>query len=312
MQNKPKKFIDFIITQKCTYNCEYCSQSKLQTKIKNNADKKTINAFFNLIKKLENDWEITITGGEAILHPDFYEIISEIKKLNFKVNLITNLSFDIKIYEKIFKLLSDNLNRYDISFHLDEIENFNTTIEKLENFIKLKPKNTKTVFLIPIYKLDKIKEEKINTIINIAKKYNINYDFQHIHYFDKYKNLSLSDKNYIKNKKPKKTFSTLCSAGKSSLVIYEDGEAYRCYSSRFLKSNSLGNIKNKNFKLVDKAIPCTLKYCTCPKPRLYGQIQSTKKPISAYLYSIKNIFYLPYMIIKKREIIIAKLKQMIN
>ena len=312
MENKPKKFIDFIITQKCTYSCKYCSQSKSETKNKNIANKKTIDSFLNFIKNLEKDWEITITGGEAILHPNFYEIISEIKKLNFKINLITNFSFSLEIYRKVFDILDNSLNRYDISFHLDEIVNFEQTLYKLEKFINLKPQNTKTTFLIPIYNIDDKKEKQIEKIIKIAKKYNINYDFQHIRFLNTYSKIKSKEEKYLNKEKPNKTFSHLCFAGKYSFVIYEDGEAYRCYSSRLLKSNSLGNINNKDFKLSNKPMPCLHSYCTCPKPKLYGQITSTKKPLQTLILNIRNIFYTPALIFKKRDIIVAKIKQKLN
>ncbi len=309
MQGRPKKFIDFIITQKCTYKCAYCSQSKLQTKSKNNADKKTIISFINFLKKLENDWEITITGGEAILHPEFFDIITKIKNLNFKINLITNLSFNIRTYEKIFNILNNKLNRYDISFHLDEIKNFDETIKKFEKFVQTKPKSTKTTVLIPIYKINKIKEEEIKKIIKISKKYNIGYDFQQIRILNKYTKISSKEKKYLKFKKPFNSFSKLCNAGQTSLVIYENGEVYRCYSSRFLKSNSIGNINNKNFKLYKNPKPCTQKYCTCPKPILYNQIKKEKDFINTIKSMIINSVFLPYYIIKNRTILKNKLLQ---
>ena len=312
MENKPRKFIDFIITQKCTYSCKYCSQSKSETKNKRSANKKTINSFLKLIKNLEKDWEITITGGEAILHPSFYEIISEIKKLNFKINLITNFSFSVETYKKIFDLLNDSLNRYDISFHLDEIINFKETIDKLEKFINLKPQNTKITFLIPIYNINDKKEEEIENIIKIAKKHDIKWDFQRIRFLNEYTKIKSKEEKYLNIEKLDKTYSHLCLAGKYSFIIYEDGEAYRCYSSRFLKSNSLGNINSKDFKLLDKPMPCLFNHCTCPKPKLYGQITSVKKPMQAIILNIKNIFYFPFLFFKKREIIVAKINQKLN
>jgi len=96
------KFIDFIITQKCTYRCKYCSQSKGQVAICENASSETIQAFYRLLDKIDKDFEITITGGEAMLHPDFFGIIKEVKLRGFKINLITNLSFKIEQYQKVF------------------------------------------------------------------------------------------------------------------------------------------------------------------------------------------------------------------
>ena len=312
MKENPKKFIDFIITQKCTYNCIYCSQSKAETKNKENAKNKTINSFLKILKTLENDWEITITGGEAILHPDFFYLIKEVKKQNFKINLITNLSFNIKIYQKIFNILDNSLNRYDISFHLDEIKNFDETLKKAELFLKSKPYETKTTFLIPIFKINKHKEKQIEKIINLAKKYQINYDYQQIRYLNNFIKQTSKEKKYFQNIKPVKTYSKLCNAGKTSFIIYEDGEAYRCYSSRFLKSNSMGNINNKNFKLIKKATPCAMKYCNCPKPIIYNQIKENKKPIQAIVQNLKNLLFLPYLIVKNKNIIKIKLKQKIT
>ena len=105
------KFIDFIITQKCTYRCKYCSQSKGQVAICENATSETIQAFYRLLDKIDKDFEITITGGEAMLHPDFFEIIKEVKLRGFKINLITNLSFKIEQYQKVFEILGDSLIR---------------------------------------------------------------------------------------------------------------------------------------------------------------------------------------------------------
>ena len=90
------KFIDFIITQSCSYSCTYCSQSKKENLVQNSADEKILQCFLNFLKTLDNDFIITITGGEALLHSNFYEFIEEIKNMGFKINLITNFSFEIE------------------------------------------------------------------------------------------------------------------------------------------------------------------------------------------------------------------------
>jgi len=302
------KFIDFIITQKCTYKCRYCSQSKNETKDTKDANETTILNFLNFLDTINNDYEIAITGGEALLHPLFFKLIKEIKNKGFKINLITNLSFDIKKYQKIFDLLNESLNRFDISFHLDEIADFDIFLDKLNKIINLKPTTTKTAFLIPVYNINQEKERKIDLIIKTAQKKHIEYDFQHIHFFDKYKKNSDTEQKFIKNK-PLKSFSKLCYSGCYSAVIYENGEIYRCYSSRFLKSNYLGNINDKNFKLNNKPIPCSLNFCTCPKPKIYNQILNQRCLIKAVYFKIYNYIFMPYYLLKNMDIVKTKLKQ---
>lgn len=301
------KFIDFIITQKCTYNCPYCSQSKMQAKCKNNASDDTIKAFYNFLDNIENDFEITITGGEALLHPKFFEIINKIKQKGFKINLISNLSFKIEQYQKIFDLLNDDLNRFDISLHIDQIQNFNLAAEKLEKFINLKPKTTQMTIFIPLYNIDDKKELKIDKILRIAKKYNINYSFQKIRFLNEYK--KTYEEKYISTHKKIKSFGKMCFAGCYSAIIYEDGNAYRCYSSRFSYSNYLGNINDFDFALNECAQVCSKSCCNCPKPLVYNQITDEEDFKSALINKGKNILYLPNMAFLKRKIVLQKIRQ---
>lgn len=307
MANETKKIIDFIITQKCTYNCPYCSQSKVQTKCKNDASNDTIAAFYNLLNKIENDFEITITGGEALLHPCFFEIIEQTKLKGFKINLISNLSFKIEQYQKIFNLLGNSLNKFDVSLHIGQIQNFNLAIEKLEKFINLKPKTTQMTIFIPLYNIDDKQELKIDKIIRIAKKYNINYSFQKIRFLNGYK--EIYEEKYVSVHKKIKSFGKICHAGCSSAIIYEDGNVYRCYSSRFSHSNYLGNINNFDFVLNDCAQVCSKSCCNCPKPFLYNQITNDEDFKSALINKAEDILYLPSMVISKRKIVLQKIKQ---
>lgn len=307
METITDKFIDFIITQKCTYTCPYCSQSKSQAKCKNHATNETINSFYLLLDKLDKSFEITITGGEALLHPQFFEIIEQVKLKGFKINLITNLSFKIEQYQKIFEQLGESLNKFDVSMHIEEIQSFNSALEKLEKFLTLKPKTTKTTIFIPLYNVDDKKESKIDKVLRIAKKYNTEYSFQKIRLLTKYKNEH--NKKYSSAHTKPKTFAHLCHAGSKSAIIYENGDVYRCYSSRFLKTNYLGNLKDYDFKLNTAPCVCNSYSCTCPKPINYNQITQEKN----YRESLKNlginILYFPYLLCKNRSILIDKIRQ---
>lgn len=306
---KAKKFIDFIITQKCTYRCEYCSQSKVQQNNYKEASKETIENFLKFLDKIEKDFEITITGGEAILHKDFYYLIKEVKNKGFNINLITNLSSEIEKYEKIFNIISDSLNRFDVSVHFDELSSFNQFIDKLEKIILIKPKTAKITLNIPIFKLNNKKTEEIKIIEDIAKNNSIKCNFQHIRILNKFIKYKEEEQKYFKNEKVVKSYAKECYAGHYSAVIYEDGSVYRCYSSRFTKTNYLGNINDKGFELNKNTLPCVFKNCTCPKPMLYDQLCNKKNYLKTFAMQAINFTYFPILLIKKIGIIKNKLEQ---
>lgn len=306
------KFIDFIITQKCTYSCLYCSQSKNQTKQKHSASKSTIENFLKFLDTIDKDFEITITGGEAMLHPDFLYLIDEIKHKNFKINLITNFSFQIEKYIQVFNILGSSLNKYDISFHLDELsKTYNDTnilFEKLSCFLSSKPKNTEVNFFIPLFNINLKNEELINSIVSFADKNNIKYSFQKIRFL----NSELKNSNYQKyliKETPLNSYGYLCYAGCKSAIIYENGDVYRCYSSRFAKTNYIGNINNKNFCLKKSALPCVFKKCSCNKPLLYNQLTNQKSILKVFFMSMYNIINLPFLVIKNSETVKNKIYQ---
>jgi len=307
--NASKKFIDFIITRKCTYKCVYCSQNKEFEDEKKSAAKSTIDAFLNFLDKIDNSYIITITGGEAILHPDFYYLINEIKKKDFKINLITNLSFPTDVYRGIFNILKENLNGFDISAHLDEISDFNKFLKKFDEFIKFKPLNCETNLFIPIFKLDKVKKDKIKKLSLLAKTNSINVKYQHIRFLDNYTPLDEAEKKFFENEKIIESYGRYCKSGCDSCVIYEDGNAYRCYSSRFRKSNYLGNINKYDFKLRKQKCVCSSKNCLCGKPLKYGQLENEKSTAKAALSTIYDVINMPFLIWKNRKITKAKIKQ---
>ncbi len=89
-KGKIRPFVDLKKKKKCNYRCEYCSQSKKFYKNTLHSSDETIEAFLKFIKTLDKDFEITISGGEPLCHPRFFEVIQEIKKQNLKLSVISN------------------------------------------------------------------------------------------------------------------------------------------------------------------------------------------------------------------------------
>ena len=124
--------------------------------------------------------------------------------------------------------------------------------------------------------------------------------------------MNIKNNKYKIQNNSKNTYSNLCFSGCKSVVIYENGNAYRCYSSRFTKSNYLGNIASSDFNLNKTALPCVFKSCMCPKPLLYNQVTNKKDGFKTLILQGINLFYLPYLFMKNLEIVKSKFKQYLN
>ncbi len=305
--------IDFLITQKCNYRCEYCSQSKKFYKNTSHSSDKTIEAFLNFIKTLDKNFEITISGGEPLCHPRFFEVIKEIKNQNLKLTVISNFSYPLDDYKKIVDIVGENLSELFISFHSSQVKNIEEFKNKIMEFNKLKPSNTR--FSVGSV----LSDENCNILkdmANFLKEANIKFCLQHMRIKNSYVEYKkeaadfLAQNAEIEPGRVINTFSKMCSAGYKFLLIYENGDAYRCYSSRFNRSHYLGNIKDKNFKMFDCPMPCLNSACTCPKPINFNMLdlKHSNLPLSI-LFAAKNIVFLPYLIIKNFDIIKAKLEQ---
>ncbi len=308
--------IDFLITQKCNYRCEYCSQSKKFYKNTKAASDETIEAFLNFIKKLDKTFEITVSGGEPLTHPRFFDVITEIKNQNLKLTVISNFSFPIKSYKKIVDIMGENLTELFVSYHGSQVENFEEFKNKAKEFNALKPTNTKftVASVLSDENVDNLKELSV-----FLKENNINFSLQHMRIKNSYVEYKKEAKEFLaQNALPEpgrisNSFGKMCHSGEKFLLIYENGDAYRCYSSRFNKAHSMGNIKNKNFKLFNAPMPCMNLRCTCPKPISYNMLdfKHSNYPKAAALL-IKNALYLPSLIIKNADILKAKIEQASN
>ena len=309
-----RPFIDFIITKKCNYACPYCSQSKLFSKNNNHAKDDVIDGFLSALSKLQNrSYEITITGGEPLLHPRFYEVIDKISKMGYKVSIVSNLSAPIEKYRKIIDILGDSLSLLMFSVHTDSVKDLNLLLDKVVTLKASLHRNSAIKVCAPLWN----NMPKLKYLLECFSKHGIEFEVQHIRLANSYVDYTDEEQKFINSNSNLKnksinTFANLCYSGNKSAVVYEDGEVYRCYSSRFLKAHSLGNIKKGEFNFYDSPKSCPLLSCTCPKPYQYGMITKNKNYFSALSMVVKNILYLPAVFLGKKEVLLEKIKQKIN
>ena len=179
MTNKKTFIFDFLITQNCNYRCPYCSQSKKFHKgIFEQASIETINSVLNFIDKNSNkfNFEITVSGGEPLVHPEFFNFLMELKKRNAAVSIVSNFSFEIEKYIKIKDILGENFKELLVSLHLSQVKSLDEFLKKAEIFNSYKGG---TNFLAASVLTDENVSE-LKKVASFLKEKNIKFELQHL------------------------------------------------------------------------------------------------------------------------------------
>lgn len=173
MKIKTKLINPYIeITSKCNRNCPYCyndSNSKgiyLQKKL-------IFNLFDTCHKKNIN--QVTISGGEPFLHPNFNELVNYANKNNIYCRIVTNLS--VCSYEQLLGLIK---NGNFIQITLDSVfankhdnirgcNSFNKTIKILKGLLNEGLQNK----VVLRFNVSKDNRTEIHDFIILAKKFKI-------------------------------------------------------------------------------------------------------------------------------------------
>lgn len=299
MKNSKKKRTDYELQvsinllEECNYNCAYCYVPyrcekykpikdrlyKIKEKFKNSLlrRKKLIQLdndkiFFN-IQKLNKKTFISLDGGEPFLFPKFIDLCKLLTK-KYDIQIFTNLS-QKSIYRFANEINPDKIFLIICSFHIAEIEKYNSINDFIEKVKYLKNKNFPTLVTSVMYppffkkflyyhKLFKL--YNLNLIPRIfegvykSKIYPQSYTCSQknlIYKFIKYNpkishwNTWFGDNNFKGNK---------CFAGKSKITIHNDGTVYRCYGDK----KYLGHISKGNIQLFKSAKECKSNKCSCP------------------------------------------------
>lgn len=269
-QPKPNKILEFQITNECNYNCSYCSQGLSRQKINTNshANDKVIDSFIVLLERLSQSWTVGLVGGEATIHPRFFEVCEQIKKNKHKLHLVTNFSLPIKKFKKLVDITGDALSFLGVSLHLECIKSINSFIEKVVELNAYKNINTS------LRPLSVLTEQNIDILIKIKQALldsGIALNFQ-VHKTIENNIFKYSEESLIKMKEnkiiinphgilTKKTFGTICHTGYQGFVINNKGDVKRCYQNQSLFN--LGNIIDEKYCLYSRPLPCLADTCNC-------------------------------------------------
>lgn len=291
--NKPIKSIEWKITEKCNYKCNYCYQ-------KNNIKKKhssqqLIEKISELFNKLDDSWLIKIIGGEPLIHPNIDEIIKSIVRNGHKISFTTNFSSSLNKLKEIIDICGDKLEYITASLHLTEVRDIDGFITKAIEFNKIKNRKTNFTVTSVLTNKDFITLKKIENKLN---ENNIIFSYQIMKEKGRYVKYKEEIEKYIEDKKIKntenlrsfKSLGTICYTGYQFFNIQSNGDVLRCYNHQ--PNYFLGNILKGTFEAFSKPMPCFSKICTCTVPANRNMIQYNEKEklIRVVLQIIKSKF----------------------
>jgi MoaA/NifB/PqqE/SkfB family radical SAM enzyme len=291
--------IEFSITKKCNYRCEYCCAGLGSDKnVKAiEASEETVRSFIGLLPKIKNKSWIKIIGGEPILHPMFFEVAEEIIKNGHVLEIATNFSLPNKNFERACDLIKDEGQLIiTASLHLSQVQSVDWFIDKVVSLKKYADKK------IRINVVSVLTEDNFLTLKKVRERLllnNINFSFQRLKLEKIYQHYSPEIESYYQSSvvnKPNQNWSTnkerivglntyglMCKAGYSFLHILPSGDVIRCYDKRCYGKRKigifyLGDIKKVVWTLKEP-LPCLATKCTCLLPVMKGLILFEKRDV---------------------------------
>lgn len=86
----PLYYLQWHITHACNLRCAHCYQEEYQSHMPREELFRALDQFGELLAGQDVQGQINLTGGEPLLHPDFFPLAEEIRRRGYRLGVLTN------------------------------------------------------------------------------------------------------------------------------------------------------------------------------------------------------------------------------
>ncbi len=248
------------LTMNCNWNCKHCANSDIGGNL---LRYENYSSLLTEMKKLGFLF-ITLSGGEPMLHPDFFKIAGKAVELDFAISIYTNGSQITK--DNIDKIANLNPLNVEMSLHGAEAQTHNTFTGMEGSFSDLMKAvdllKSRNISILLKTNITKNNQEEIEQIKNLVEDLNVEHIFDTVilpksdgntdvqslvadYDFRKYYWSEVFQEEPESNISPSE-IKAVCGAGSTGISIGPYGNVFPCPVWR----KSLGNIRAQKLKNI--------------------------------------------------------------
>jgi organic radical activating enzyme len=252
----------------CNYRCTYCTQRFVDDRKQWARD---LPRFVDAFVGLPGDWEVKLSGGEPFRHPGFLDAVRGLIDGGVRVSVVTNMSVSDEVLAEYADAVNPRPGVFSASLHLEYAEP-EAFFAKLERFSMRYQGRSCATLVATRENMEQV--DALRSRFPALKVQPEKQDRQVIEYSPAERAQIQSWGGHNGTGEIDPDFSgRSCWAGARYFIVDHRGNAFRCYPSRRLRQESLGNLLDDTFALGLRSTPCAYTYCNCTVPQQRGMIE---------------------------------------
>jgi len=262
----------------CNYRCSYCFFDADWAEYGRRNVYQTVDEWVVHWKRIHDLYGrayITINGGEPFAYPNFVELIFQISKMHWHINITTNTSLHL---EEFVDRIDPAKVSLSVSYHPEyhTIDGFLKTVR----FLRDRKANLGCINYVAYPPALKDLGATVERFIGAGESLKVIPfigDFEGVRYPDGYNEeqkaiLGMKD-DWLDHKRHE---GMICRAGNRSALLLPTGKVSRC--GQIGDRQIIGDFFDPNFKLMDEPSPCDVKFCPCDEWKVIPDEKAPEKP----------------------------------